>query len=46
LKNKELIVDFFFFFLSDEWCMKGCEKEGVMLMFVKRGKGFWHIMRR
>jgi len=23
LKNKELVVDFFFFFLSDEWGMKG-----------------------
>jgi hypothetical protein len=28
LKNKELVVNFFFFFLSDEWGMKGLWEGG------------------
>jgi hypothetical protein len=30
----------YFFFLNDEWGMKGCEEGGMMMMGVKRGKGF------
>jgi hypothetical protein len=46
LKSKELVVDFFFFFWSDEWGMKGCEKEGIMMIVVRRGKRSWHITKR
>jgi hypothetical protein len=46
LKSKELINYFFLFFLSDEWGMKGCEKKGMMMMIVRRGKKSWHIMRK
>jgi hypothetical protein len=36
---------FYFIFLSDERGMSGCEKEGVMMMVVRKGKRSWHIMR-
>ncbi len=39
LKGKGTIVDFSSIFLSDEWDMKRCEEEGIMMMVVWMGKG-------
>jgi len=30
--------------LNDEWGMKGHEKEGIMMMVVKKNMGSWDIM--
>jgi hypothetical protein len=40
LKIKELLVNLFKKFLNDEWAMRSCEEGEVMMMVVKRGKGF------
>jgi hypothetical protein len=40
LKIKELLVNLLKKFLNDEWAMRSCEEGEVMMMVVKRGKGF------
>jgi hypothetical protein len=39
LRIRELVANLFFFFLNDEWAMKGCEEGEVMMMVVRIGKG-------
>jgi hypothetical protein len=40
LKIKELVAKLFFSFLNDEWAMRGCEDEEVMMMVVGRSRGY------
>jgi hypothetical protein len=44
LWKERVVVDLPSFFLS-VWDMKECEKEGMMMMFVKMGDGVVGIMR-
>jgi len=44
LQREKVIVDLPSFFLS-VWDMKKCEKERMMMMFVKMGGGVVGIMR-
>jgi len=39
LRGRKLVVDFFLFFLNDEWGMKGCEDGGVMMMVIMKQQG-------
>jgi hypothetical protein len=39
LKGRGIVVDLFSIFLSDEWDMRGCEEEKMMMMVVKMGWG-------
>jgi hypothetical protein len=36
---RELVNNFYFLFLNDEWAMKGCEEREMMMMVVRRGRG-------
>ncbi len=40
LRGKDIVVDLYFLFLTNEWDMKGYGKKGVMMMlwFVKMKK--------
>jgi hypothetical protein len=44
VKRERVVVNLPSFFLS-VWDMKECEKEGMMMMFVKMGGGVVGIMR-
>jgi hypothetical protein len=46
LRRRGIVVDLSFIFLNDERDMKGCAKGRVMMMFLWKGKGSWHMMRR
>ncbi len=45
LRRRGMVVDLSFIFLNDEWDMKGYAKGKVMMMFLWKGKGSWHIMK-
>lgn len=46
MELNKIIVNLLFFFLIDEWGLRGCEKKGMMMMVVTMKMGFWHIMKR
>jgi hypothetical protein len=39
LKGRGIVADLSSIFLSDEWDMKGCEEERMMMMVVRMGRG-------
>jgi hypothetical protein len=39
LRGRRIAPDFSSIFLNDEWDMKGCEEQGMMMMVVRMGKG-------
>jgi hypothetical protein len=39
LRGRGITIDLSSIFLSDEWDMKGCEEERMMMMVVRMGKG-------
>jgi hypothetical protein len=39
MRGGGIIVNFSSIFLNDEWDMKGCEEEGMMMMVVRMGRG-------
>jgi hypothetical protein len=45
LKKRGIVVDLYFIFLNDGWDMKGYAKGRMMMMFLWKGKEYWHIMR-
>jgi len=45
MELRRRIVDLLFFFLSDQWGLKGCEERRTMMMVVRMERGFCHTMR-
>jgi len=39
LRGRGIVVDLYSIFLSDEWDMRGCEEERMMMMVVRMGRG-------
>ncbi len=45
LRGRGIDVDLSSIFLNDEWDMKRCEEQGMMMMVVRMGKGLLAHMR-
>jgi hypothetical protein len=39
LRGRGIVIDFSSIFLNDEWDMRRCEEEGIMMMVVLMGRG-------
>jgi hypothetical protein len=39
LRRRGIDIDLSSIFLNDEWDMKGCEEQGMMMMVIRMGRG-------